>query len=83
MDTIDISDSRANFAHNVAWLRKKNGLSKKEMARLLKIGLWSLNKLESGILPPKMSFEVVYRIYDNFGITPEAMIAKRLDSGNY
>ena len=31
---------------NITWLRKKYGYSKKMMAGILGIGLWSLNKIE-------------------------------------
>ena len=40
------------FCHNIAFLRKSHGLSKKEMAKILGIGIWSLNKIERGELPP-------------------------------
>jgi DNA-binding XRE family transcriptional regulator len=59
------------FCENVRYVRKKNGLSKKEMAKKLGIGVKSLELIESGSLPPRMSVRVVYMIYENFGILPK------------
>jgi transcriptional regulator with XRE-family HTH domain len=39
------------FCENVRYLRKKNGLSKKEMAKKLGIGVKSLELIETGSLP--------------------------------
>ena len=64
------------FMQNVTWIRKKNGLSKKEMAEILGISVFSLNKIENGILPPKASVEIIFRIYDRFGVNPVSQFAK-------
>lgn len=58
---------------NICYLRRVHGLSKKEMANKLGIGIYSLTKLESGILPPRLTTNVLLRIYDVFGIKPAKM----------
>ena len=37
--------------YNITLLRKKHGLSKAAMAKALGIGLYTLNKIETGQLP--------------------------------
>lgn len=69
-----------NFLHNVVWLRKQHGLSKKQMAKILGIGIGSLNKLENGELPPRMSIRILDRIQKYFGISKADQFAKRLGS---
>ena len=64
------------FLNNVALLRKKHGLSKKAMAKILGIGVASLNKLESGILPPRVTVDVFFRIYNYFGISPTEQLRR-------
>lgn len=59
------------FLKNVTWLRKCFYLSKKEMAELLGISVWSLNKIERGELPPKLNSITFFRIYEQFGIHPK------------
>ena len=59
-----------NFMHNIAWLRKKHNLSKKQMAQICHIGVPSLNKLENGIMPRKLRVDIVFAIYRYFGIHP-------------
>lgn len=67
-----------NFMHNVSYIRKHYGLSKKKMAELLDIGVGSLNKIENGEIPPRLSVEILFNIYDNFGIYPQDMLGRRL-----
>ena len=51
------------FCDNVKYLRKANGISAREMCRILK-------SLESGEVPPKMSVSVVLRLADYFDRKP-------------
>lgn len=67
-----------NFAHNVVWLRKSYGLSKKKMAEIMGIGIGSLNKVEMGEIPPRLKVEALINIYSRFGISPEKQLSKRL-----
>jgi len=59
------------FGKNIAYLRKSNKLSKKKMAEILGIGIKSLEKLENGILPPRLSVKIIFNIYYSFGILPK------------
>lgn len=68
-----------NFTHNVTWLRKSNGLSKKKMANLLGLGVGSLNKIERGELPPRLDVSILFRLRDCFGISPKDLFALRLE----
>ncbi len=62
----NINDEINNFIKNVAYLRKKSGLSKKEMANVLNISIYTLNKIERGELPQKISVEIVFNLQKHF-----------------
>ena len=66
------------FLHNIVWLRKHYGLSKNEMAKRLGIGLWSLNKIEKGELPPRLHCDIIFTVYHVFGIPYADLLDKRL-----
>ena len=68
------------FLQNVRWLRKNYGLSKKEMAKKLEIGIGTLNKIEKGELPPGLRIDVLYCIWKEFGISMADVIMIPLDS---
>ncbi len=51
-----------NFLYNVLWLRKHYGFSKNKMAKILEIGIGSLNKIESGEMPPRLSAKTIINI---------------------
>mgnify|MGYP003305338862 CR=1 FL=1 len=67
-----------NLLYNIAWLRKYHGLSKKEMAKRLDIGLWSLNKIEKGELPPRLHCDIIFAVHRNFGTPCADLLDKRL-----
>lgn len=66
------------LCENIAFLRKENHLSKKEMAAILGICVQSLTKLENGELPPRLRADIIFYIYDRFGILPQALISQVL-----
>lgn len=66
------------LCENIAFLRKENHLSKKEMATILNIGVQSLTKLENGELPPRLRVDIIFHIYDRFGILPQALVSQLL-----
>lgn len=68
------------FIHNVLWLRKHYGLSKKKMAEILEISLWMLNKIESGKLSLTLEIDVLYRMQRAFGISMADTLSIRLSS---
>ena len=67
-----------NFMNNIAFLRKRTGLTKNKMAEILHIGIKSLNKIERGKLPERLSVEVVYRAADYFHIAPDELFVLSL-----
>ena len=58
------------FCETVADLRRKHGLSKTAMAKILGISPSSLNKPEYGVMP-RISSEVVIRLMGYFHISAE------------
>lgn len=60
-----------NFMRNIVFLRETNKLSKRKMAKILGISVKSLNKIENGESMPDISVEVVFNIYNYFGILPK------------
>lgn len=66
------------FCENVKRLRKNLNLSKKTMSSMLGICVASLNKIENGSLPPRLSCEVLFRIQSAFGIPVYVLFSKNL-----
>ena len=59
------------FGENLTKLRAQKGLTQKEMAVRLGIGIKSLRKLERGMLPSRLRCDVFDRLFDEFGITAD------------
>lgn len=78
MTKIENEKEMNNFMYNIVWLRKNCGLSKKKMAELLCIGIGSLNKLESGRIPPKLNVEVLFQVWEHFNVHPSEMFKHKL-----
>ena len=57
------------FSANIKQLRQSHNLSKKSMAKIMGIGIGSLNKLESGILPPRADVQCLLNLNKHFGIS--------------
>lgn len=68
---------RQILCRNILLLRQIYGLTKKRMSQILGISVYSLNKIEQGKLPPRLSVSVVFRIYEYFGVLP---FSQSLDS---
>ena len=77
MDSTETSDIQI-LLHNIAFLRKHHNLSKKEMAQLLHIGIGSLNKIESGVLPERLSAEILVHLANHFNYTTAELLSHRL-----
>ena len=56
------------LCQNIKFLRQKHNLSKTQMSNILGISIQTLNRIENGILPSRISCEVLFRIQSNFGI---------------
>ena len=61
------------FCQNIKKLREKNGLSEKEMAKILGIGAISLEKIEQGIIPYRTGVKLIFNISQHFGIEPHKL----------
>ena len=72
----NINDEISNFTNNIAYLRKKNGLSKKEMAKALNISIYALNKMERGDIPKRISVDIIFNLQKQFKISPEKQFKK-------
>ena len=64
-----------DFCRNVHYLRKKNGLTQKETAKLLHIGVESLRKIEAGELPPRLGVEVLFYAQTAFSVPFSRLLA--------
>ncbi len=71
-----------NLSHNIIWLRKHHGYSKRKMAELLGIGLWSLNRLERFEIPPKLTVDILYWLHQQFRLLPHILLTQRLDAAD-
>ena len=58
------------LAKQLVRLRKAHGLSKKEMAKRLEIGVAHLSKWERGEIPPRLNVPFVWCVQDCFGVRP-------------
>lgn len=67
------------FCLNVKKLRMAYGLSKKEMAKILHIGVASLTKMENGILPPRASYLIVIYICESFHVAPSQIFSEEFE----
>ena len=77
-DNIDI-EIMEYLSHNVLYLRKKHNITKRKMAKILGVGIKTLNKVEKGILPPRLSVEFLFRIKENFGTSLKNQISVKID----
>lgn len=59
-------DEKEKFCRNIKKLRESHHLTKTEMSRRLKISMRTLNKLESGELPKRLTVKIIYAIVDEF-----------------
>lgn len=64
------------FTTNIITLRKNHNLSKKEMAKILGISIYMLNKIETGIIPKNLNCDVLFKIHKHFNIHPSLQFKK-------
>ncbi len=70
------------LTYNIAHIRKANNISKKKMAEILEIGIYSLNKIEKGILPPRLGVTILFRIQEYFNISIKAQLDEKIKKGD-
>ena len=73
METTEKHTDLQTLCHNLLFLRKKYGYSQKTMAKLLKIGIGSLRRLERGEVPRRLGVEFLFRVQAHFKINPDTL----------
>ncbi len=68
-----------NFTYNMKFIRESNSLSKKEMAKILNISIYSLNKLEKGNIPKNLPVDIIFAVMHHFKISPAQLFGEKLD----
>ena len=61
-------DEFSNFCCNIRYLRKKNGLTQKQMAKKLKISVGYVRMLERGQIPARMGILTIWDAHIAFGV---------------
>ena len=59
------------FLRNITALRKQHSLTKSEMANRLGISVYTYRTIEKGILPPRLSSDIIFQIWLEFHISPK------------
>ena len=77
MNNAKLKQEQHILCRNILLLRKIHSLTKKKMSQILGISTSSLNKIEEGKLPSRISVSVILRIYEYFGVSP---FSQSLDS---
>ena len=63
------------FCRNIKALRKLHGFNKKEMAVISGISVPILTKIEEGIMPPRISINIIFEISKYFKIKPHKLFS--------
>ncbi len=71
-----------NFVHNIKWLRYRYDLSEEKMADIMEICVPLLQEVEKGCMADILCVDVVYKIYDFFGVKPHLLFMKILDDND-
>ena len=66
------------LSHNIKFLRKFYKLTKERMARISGVGIKTLNLVEQGILPPKLSVEFLFNLQNYFKISAKELISSKI-----
>jgi len=68
------------FCDNVRFLRKAHGLSQKEMAKIMGIGVGGLRIIERGTVPPRLDVFVLICLSDHFHISCDSLFCLRCEA---
>lgn len=66
------------FVYNIVWLRNHYEFSEEKMAEIMEISVDLLKQIELGQGADELSVEVVYKIYNFFGVHPNILMGKKL-----
>ena len=68
------------FCYNIKEIRRHYGIPKKKMAELLGIGVGSLNQIEQGVIPSRLTVEILFAVQKQFKITPDVLLSVPIES---
>ncbi len=68
------------LCQNIKQIRKVYKLTQKEMAQICGTSIYYIQKLEHDILPERFGIDILFNIYDYFGITPAQMFKSVINS---
>ena len=68
-------DPNENFRQNVIYLRKTHGLTQRQMAQILGIGIGTLGRLEAGKVV-RMNAGMLIRLCDYFDLSADNCLRK-------
>ncbi len=71
-------NSKSIFCENVKFLRRQSGLNKKNFAKKINISVYSLNKLENGVIPERMPCDILADISNEFGVDVFLLLCCRI-----
>lgn len=66
------------LARNVQYLRTEFRIPKCQMAKLLHISVYTLNKIEALEIPPRLTIEFLFHLSFHFRYTPYQLLSRRL-----
>ena len=61
------------FCKNVKRLRDEHNLSKKQMAKIMGVGTKTLTSIENGVIPPRASADIIFKLCDYFCINAQEL----------
>ena len=73
-------DEFANFCSNIRYLRRKNGLTQKQMAQKLHISENYVRKLERGQIPHRLGIDVIWHTHIAFGVPVQDILECLLEN---
>lgn len=68
------NDTCRILCKNIAWLRKRHGLSIKEMAKGLNISVRSMKRIEQGEMPYTVDASMLCTLADQFQISAHEIV---------
>lgn len=71
---MSVEEQCTALCRNVTALRKQHGLSKREMAKILGVGVNTLTQMEQGNLPKSFRAGALLRIQDRFGVSIQSLL---------
>ena len=71
---MNIEEELQLFCANIRYLRKANKLSQAEMATRLRTSVRTVRMLEQGVVPVRLSCEVILNAYCAFKVPPNVLL---------